>query len=104
MKIIPTVYDLRLRGFKVTLTHKRVFFKYDPQTGRRREILASWHDYKEAFSDYFLSPVGGLTTVQIISPTGDVFEGQSTCSNKERFVRKIGIKKSIAKALKHVAA
>lgn len=101
MKIIPTVYDLRLKEFKVKLTHKRVFYKFDSRTGRKQEVLASWHDYKDKFPDFHLSALGGATYVEITSPTGDVFSGQSLCSDSERFQRKVGIKKAIAKALKN---
>jgi hypothetical protein len=38
MKIIPTVHELRRTGFKVTVNHNRVFYKFDPQTGKKLEL------------------------------------------------------------------
>lgn len=101
MKAIPTVHELRKSGLKVKLSHHRKFFRYDPFTGKKHEVVVPWHLKEVEFKDYFLDARGGETHVIITDPnkTEEGLTGVSVCSNDDHFCRKDGIKKAIARAL-----
>ena len=115
MKNIPTVEELRKQGYKVTVKHRRLFFKYDPFTGKRHEVLLSFaqktalqirvnpitNEFYDAnpFKDYYLSATGGDTFVTIESekyPQG--ISRLAICSKQDTFCKASGRKKAIAKA------
>ena len=98
MKIIPTVHELRKRGYKVSVNHHRHFFKYDVFTGKKLTIEASWYARNDDFPDYFLSPYGGRTVIAITDDKGAIFEGITYCSPSDKYVKKEGVKRAIAKA------
>ncbi len=98
MKIIPTVHELRKRGYKVSVNHHRQFFKYDTFSGRKFIIEASWYVKNDDYPDYFLSPYGGRTVVAITDEKGAIFEGVTYCSLNDHYIKKEGLKRAIAKA------
>ena len=100
MKEIPTVYELRKKGWKVRVGHHRKYFKYDSFTGRKKELLLLRKDKQENYPDYYLSAMGGVTTILITTPEHDRdFSGVSECSNEEHYRKGVGLKKALARAL-----
>ena len=101
MKKVPTVHELRSKGWKVKVGHHRNLHKYNPQTGKksgRYNVLLS--EWKNENSDYFLSANGGKTTVSIKVPElPDELHGEVICSEDELYNKSVGIKKAIARAL-----
>lgn len=43
MKKVPSIHELRKAGYKVRVTHIRKFFRFDPQTGKKRTFWAAFH-------------------------------------------------------------
>lgn len=104
MKSIPTVYELRKKGWKVRVGHHRKYFRYDTFTGKKQELLMLrvQHEEKEKESGqkWFLDARGGVTTITITIPEYDNdFTGVSECSDQEHYRRETGLKKSLARAL-----
>lgn len=100
MKKVPSVYELRKSGWKVRVGHHRKYFKHDPFTGRRKELLLLRKDQKESYPDYYLDAMGGVTTVSITIPEFNKdFTGVSECSDKEHYRKDTGLKKALARAL-----
>jgi hypothetical protein len=100
MKNVPTVYELRKAGYQVEINHRRIFFRYDPFTGKKNKQLLSWHEKPD---DLFVQATGGSTTIELTTPEGTVATAVSLCSNTEHFCRKVGIKKALARALGQLA-
>lgn len=100
MKQVPTVYELRKRGWKVRVGHHRRFYRYDPYSGKRKEYTLLFKEKEDRYPDYFLAANGGYTEVMITVPDikGD-FTGVSVCSLQELYCKKVGTKKAIARAL-----
>ena len=100
MKSIPTVYELRKKGWKVRVGHHRKYFRYDPFTGRKQEVCALREEHEEKYPDFYLKAMGGITTVGILIPGYDRdFVGVSECSDKEHYRKNTGVKKALARAL-----
>jgi hypothetical protein len=73
-----TVHDLRKNGYKVRILHHR---KSD------NRVLGA------------VKARGGMTVVQITTPDGVDLEGQSKCSDKDLYDKKLGVKVAIGRAL-----
>jgi hypothetical protein len=99
MKSVPTVYDIRKTGVKVTVNHHRLFYKFDPRTGYKFKKIMNWDLQTESYSDYFLSASGGRTIVTITDKDGSVFVGECECSETDPYVKKFGTTKALARAL-----
>jgi len=103
MKNIPTVYELRKRGWKVRVGHHRIYYRFDPQTGKKSQESFLKEEKEQHHPDWFLQATGGITSVQVKIPdhyTGDgEFVGYSVCSMKEAYNKRTGIKKALARAL-----
>jgi hypothetical protein len=100
MKSVPTVYELRKKGWKVRVGHHRKYFRYDAFSGRKTEKLLLRKDHKENNPDYYLDAKGGLTTVVITIPEYNIdFSGVSECSDQEHYRKGTGLKKALARAL-----
>ena len=79
------VQDLRNAGYKVKVLHFR-----DP-------VLP----FKGDFRDYIKHPKrpkGGSTRVIIDSPSGDHFEGEARCSDKENYDKKLGVRIALGRS------
>ena len=98
MKIIPTVHELRRTGFKVTVNHNRVFYKFDPQTGKKSTVTCTWAEQQEQYLDYYVLATGGYTRVCILDEEGNSFCGISSCSEFDHYNKKVGTKKAVARA------
>jgi hypothetical protein len=100
MKPVPSVCELRKKGWKVRVGHFRRYYKYLPHNGKRVDHTLLKKDFKNTFTDFFLDAKGGYTTVTLKSPDYDQdFFGISECSTKEHYRRDTGIKKALARAL-----
>ena len=101
MKKVPTVHELRSKGWKVKVGHHRNLHKYNTQTGKKtgrfNVLLSEW---KKEHSDFYLSANGGKTTVSIkVTELDQELYGEVMCSDEELYNKSIGIKKAIARAL-----
>lgn len=103
MKVIPTVHELRKKGWKVKVGHHRKYFRYDVFSGRKTEHLFVRSQFVERITNgeqWFLSARGGITTITITVPGYDRdFSGVSECSDGEHYRRNTGLKKALARAL-----
>lgn len=116
---IPTVYELRKRGFKVRVTHVRKFYRFDPRSGKKTEFFAPFQSSKTKKRDkelhpesdvllknteeFFLSGKGGETIIEIASSDHkELGKGVAECSEKDSYVKSFGVKKAIALALKNM--
>lgn len=73
-----TVAQLRKRGLRVRVLHKRIL---DPETQT-------------------VSPCGGETAVEITDETsGKTFTGVALCSVKDNYSKKVGVRLAIERAL-----
>ena len=75
------VHELRKNGYKVRVIHKRKLNNNDRNLYHRREIKFSEN----------ISPKGGQTTVEILTPDGREFSETAKCSHLDSFNRKVGI-------------
>jgi hypothetical protein len=100
MKTVPSVYELRKKGWKVRVGHYRKYFRYDAFSGRKIEKTLLRKQFKEEHPNFFLDARGGLTTVAITVPGYNMdFIGVSECSNEEHYRKNTGLKKALARAL-----
>jgi hypothetical protein len=100
MKNVPTIYDLRKNGCKVRVGHHRIYYRFDPRTGKKSWESFLKEDQEKYHPDWFLQSKGGITSIQIKFPNlEEELIGYSVCSMEESYVKKIGIKKALARAL-----
>lgn len=96
----PTIHELRIAGFNISLAHIRRFHRFDPQTGKKRMVLLNPHEqpYMPEYSDFYLSASGGVTIIKL-EKDGISSTGVARCSNSDSYVRKIGVVKALGKAI-----
>lgn len=92
----PTVYQLRKRNFKVQVSHLRRWYKFCTKTGERTNI--NKHPLDVDVNEWTLSHFGGETVVTLSDGHGIEYTGTAACSDKDRYVKKTGVKKAIARA------
>jgi hypothetical protein len=90
------VEKLRKSGNRVRVTHYRDFVELD---GNRRPVIVNKarHEVPDGFMKYAL-PHGGFTVVEIEKPNGRVIRGIGTCSVKDNFCKREGVKAAIRNA------
>jgi len=89
-----SVASLRQSGFKVRVNHFRQY-KDGDKTGYTKYMAGLIGS--NVLGDVL--PRGGLTTVEVTSPTGETFIGEARCSDKDSFNRKLGVKIALGRAL-----
>lgn len=100
MKQIPTIHELRKKGWKVRVGHFRNFYRFDPKTGKKQSVTVLWKVREESYPDYYLNSRGGYTVITISVPErSEELMGLSNCSEEELYSRKTGVKKALARAL-----
>jgi hypothetical protein len=101
MKSIPTVYELRKKGWKVRIGHHRIYYRFDPRTGKKSQESFLKAEQEQYHPDWYLQATGGITSVQVKIPSykEEEFIGYAVCSFEEQYNRKTGIKKALARAL-----
>jgi hypothetical protein len=98
-----TVEQLRKEKYRVRVTHSRTYvtneFFY-------KTFVLSKFDLYEMLNtipadESILGPLefGGQTTIEISTPDGKEVVGVAACSDKDRWVRKVGLKKALCRAL-----
>lgn len=112
------VKALREQGFKVYVSHKRIYLDSTPLRKKRApfslkdykttHILvpkrnATLYDAKEAAMSGFtkLYERGGATFVTLTAPDGKVYEGVSYCNPIDRFVKTQGLNKALGQAISY---
>jgi len=96
-----TVHQLRQSGVKVRVTHKRRYF--DP-VNKRWALLTDYERSLAPLPDFVKAhEKGGLTIVNVTTPNGGEFEGQSNCSKKDVWVRKDGLNRALGKVFVQIA-
>jgi hypothetical protein len=100
MKQIPTIHELRKKGWKVRVGHFRNFYRFDPKTGKKNSVTVLYKVREESYPDYYLDSKGGYTVISINVPEkSEELVGFSNCSEEELYCRKTGVKKALARAL-----
>lgn len=84
---MQTVYELRKSGYKVRVSHQRYYANY---------LLAR---HKAGKLINHLTAKGGMTLVELTSPTGINVLGCARCSKKDNFNRKMGLNVALGRAL-----
>ena len=77
-----TVHELRKRGFKVRVMHRR---QYDNYSQHMRVLMN-----------------GGTTIVNVTDPMGHTRTGEAICSVHDQFNRKLGLRIALGRALKQL--
>ena len=93
-----SVHQLRVRGNKVKVEHKRRYF--DP-VNKRYVFLTDYERSLSALPPYVeVEATGGVTFVTItLKRSGNELVGTAVCSNKENYCRKTGVALAIERAL-----
>ena len=103
MKTVPTIHELRKKGWKVRVGHHRKYFRYNRFSGRKEEkilLRSEWQSLIDQNDVWYLSAMGGVTVITITVPDYDKdFAGVSECSDEEHYRRSTGVKKALARAL-----
>lgn len=88
-----TVAGLRRSGYKVRVTHRRV---YQTEFGG---LLFS--KFEAASNGINVSPqmYGGQTQVEITTPDGETLNGEANVYYKDAFNRKLGLKIALGRAM-----
>lgn len=98
---IPTVYELRKKGFKVCISHQRRYTLFNPFTGKTythlapRAMTGVWNANGKPWA---LQARGGETHVGIIDQKGNEYKGIADCSKKDNYVRREGIRIALERA------
>jgi len=113
-----TVEFLRNNGYKVRVTHRRVYnedttlvkrLDYSnnvwwgvevTRPAKESSLYTRSEAYEKGFTDVNL--YGGSTTVEITTPDGKDFVGVSECSTLDLYNRKIGRNMALGRAIKEM--
>lgn len=96
-----TVHQLRKKGWKVKVGHKRIFFRYDSKTGLRHEVVCLYRDWQEICPSFYLSAKGGITEICITSPDGITYSDFAVCNMTDHYDSRIGLAIAIGRTLSH---
>lgn len=97
-----SVHELRKNGYKIRVIHKRYYSSYGNLYTTGHVELLTRRDADLLISDgikIFILPKGGFTKVEITTPDGRNLDGQSECSIKDSFNRKLGLKIALNRAM-----
>jgi hypothetical protein len=84
--LIPTIATLRRSGYKVRVLHTRNY----------KKVLKICGIFEE------LSAKGGLTRIEITTPSGEDVWGEAVCSKEDNWDRKLGISIALGRALQKI--
>lgn len=85
------VAELRDKGYKVRIIHVRKYFTENGDT-----ILSNI----DIFDKTSLSPKGGMTIVEVTTPSLETKKVHTTCSDNDAYNKKIGVAIALGRALK----
>ena len=83
MNTTPTIKQLRQSGYKIRVMHIRDMISIRKLSG-----------LSQTFSNF-----GGKTKIEVTSPEGSTSTGESICSSKENYNRRIGNEIALGRAL-----
>ena len=83
---IPTIASLRRSGYKVRVLHTRNYKKVQKLDGVYEELSAN----------------GGLTRIEITTPSGENVYGEAVCSEEDNWNRKLGNSIALGRALQKI--
>lgn len=86
-----TIKDLRNNGYKVKVLHYRL---YNRKKYSNKDILSIYRTSIKPKPD----PKGGSTTIIIDSPDGNHFEGESICSKKDNYNKRLGVRIALGRS------
>ena len=95
-KTLPTVHQLRKMNIKVRVSHLRLWYRFDPKTGQRIETVK--HHLDVDVNDWTQSHFGGTTEIRLSDEHGIEYTGTAECYKKDRYIRKVGVMKALARA------
>ena len=102
-----TVHQLRKKGWKVRVGHKRIIYRFDPKTGKKYTRLCLFKDWQKEYPEFFMSPKGGVTEVSITTLDGVTLSGFADCNDTDYYNSKIGLNIALGRVLadieKHVS-
>mgnify|MGYP001569930002 CR=1 FL=1 len=100
---MQTVEELRAAGYKVRVCYYRAYADsfLDPDDTDRIILLTRYQAEKEGLYNSLFGPLQkcGKTVVEVRSPTGVEVVGESLCSAKDQFSRKLGRKVALGRAM-----
>jgi hypothetical protein len=114
----PTIHDLRKAGYKVRIVHARCSVQGIKdienlvKNGTKKRNLPTPRYYlrKEFKNSENIAAKGGVTVVEVTTPQGKTYRGDSVCYFGDAFNRKLSVKiamgrlvSSILKDVKHNA-
>lgn len=100
------VRRLRELGYSVRVTHYRVYVNVDNVLEQLKrpsfnDIRVSFLELANMDADLSMAlPRGGRTVVEVVTPTGEEFIGESICSLEDQFCKREGVKRAIGRILK----
>lgn len=92
------VNELRAQGFRVKASHSRRYRVKDAKGERfelspNAEIVALAKDGLK-----YAAPKGGLTVVEVVTPSGQKFEAKAKCHENDSFNKKEGFQRGFSRA------
>lgn len=87
---VPSIQNLRQNGCKVKVFHSRrdIFGNYFPRMY-----------FGKYMSTFYMSQKGGKTVVTLTDTNNKTVVGESDCSKRDNFNRKVGIELALGRAL-----
>lgn len=96
--VVPGVTLLKELGFRVYVSHYRYPWYMDVAPSRR-EIKGDKTFIERRAREIGVSPLGGITKVMLLSPTGRWSEAEARCSRSDGFNRRAGYVMAVRKAI-----
>ena len=91
------VQELRNRGFRVRVTHRRRYNTWNEATRCCSVVeLARF----ESPGLQFALPHGGSTEVELTTPAGETLKETVVCSKNDQFVKSMGVKIALGRITK----
>lgn len=90
------VQQLRNKGCKVRVTHYRRYWQLD---ANNRPVVVELPKHESPGLEKALA-YGGRTQVTVIKDNGAELMGESFCSNKDQFVKRLGVLKAVGRLQK----
>lgn len=98
-----TVQELRKSGYKVLVNHLRYPARVTKNTSKRQSQKIKLENvYALTENGLGISPFGGKTTLDIVSPDGATYHSDAECSVKDVYNKRLGIKIALGRALKQM--
>ncbi len=90
----PSIEELRKNKYKVSVSHRRPYLFKDGS------VDVVHHNIAEIAGYIKVDNKGGVTVVNITTPTGQELKGIAYCSKKEQFNKRKGVMMAVGRAFK----